>query len=197
MACVTVVCPGRWYLLLLCGDLHLAICDYLHDLPNNVGKFLWGIDGSWDSSSADEQERLRRDEMPVVLGTLRAYPQEELIISADHFWRQLQTFGLSDYDPNPSIFEMIDIALPGARAPYLQSRQAQETLHEEFFTSVQEWTVMASLVVIAVWTLFLRHCSPPLVPLTPIIAFLSTATSAVTGILSNVEDRYQARVIWL
>jgi len=197
MARVIADGPGRWYLQRHCGDLHLAICDHLHDLPNNVGKFLWGIDGIWDSSSADEQERLRRDEMPVVLGTLRAYPQEELIISADHFWRQLQTFGLSDYDPNPWIFEMIDIALPGARAPYLQSRQAQETLHEEFFTSVQEWTVMASLVVIAVWTLFVRQWSRRVVGLTAIIVFVVIANAAVTGILSNVEDRYQARVIWL
>ncbi len=197
MARVIADGPGRWYLQRRCGDLHLAICDHLHDLPDNVADFLWGIHGIWGSSSADEQERLRRGEMPVVLGTLRAYPQEELIISADHFWRQLQTFGLSDYDPNPWIFEMIDTVLPGARARYLQSRQAQETLHEEFFTSVQDWTVIASLVVIAVWTVFVRQWSRRVIGLTAIIVFVVIANAAVTGILSNVEDRYQARVIWL
>src|SRR5260370_14032166 len=92
---------------------------------------------------------------------------------------------------------MIDIALPGARAPYLQSRQAQETLHEEFFTSVQEWTVMASLVGIAVWTVFVRQWSRRVVGLTAIIVFVGIANAAVTCILSNVDDRYQARVIWL
>src|SRR5260370_23252648 len=92
---------------------------------------------------------------------------------------------------------MNELALQGARAPYLQSRQAQETLHEEFFTSVQEWTVMASLVVIAVWTLFVRQWSRRVVGLTAIIVFVVIANAAVTGILSNVEDRYQARVIWL
>src|SRR5260370_26617908 len=92
---------------------------------------------------------------------------------------------------------MIDIALPGARAPCLQSRAAQETLHEEFFTSVREWTVMSSLVVIAVWTVFVRQWSRRVVGVTAIIVFVVIANAAVTGILSNVEDRYQARVIWL
>ncbi len=197
MARVIADGPGRWYLQQRCGDLHLAVCAHVHDLPDNVGDFLWGINGIWLSSSADQQERLRGEEMAFVLGTLRAYPREELIISADHFWEQLHTFGLSDYDPNPWIWEMVDTVLPGARARYVQSRQAQETLHEEFFNSVQDWTVMASLVVIAVWTVFVRQRSRRVIGLTAVIVFVVIANAAVTGILSNVEDRYQARVIWL
>lgn len=189
--------PGRWYLQQRCGDLHLAVCANVHDLPNNVGDFLWGAHGIWLSSSADQRERLRGEEMAIVLGTLRAYPREELLISAEHFWEQLHTFRLSDYDPNPWILQKVDTELPGARARYVQSRQAQETLHEEFFTSVQDWTVIASLVVIAVWTVFVRQWSRRVIGLTAIIAFVVIANAAATGILSNVEDRYQARVIWL
>jgi len=33
--------------------------------------------------------------------------------------------------------------------------------------------------------------------LTAVIVFVVVANAAVTGVLSNVEDRYQARVIWL
>jgi hypothetical protein len=197
MARVIADGPGKWYLQQHCADLHFAICAHAQDLPDDVGDFLWGIDGIWQSSSPDQQEELRDDEMPVVLGTLRAYPREELIISADHFWRQLNTFGLSDYDPNPWILQMVDTVLPGARARYLQSRQAQETLHEEFFASMQAWTVMASLVALLLWTVFVRQWSRRVFGLTAIIVFVVIANAAVTGILSNVEDRYQARVIWL
>lgn len=198
MARVIADGPGTRYLQQRCGDLHLSICDHVHDLPDNVADFLWGIHGIWRSTSADQQERLRGDEMPVVLGTLRAYPREELIISAGHFWRQLHSFGLWGYDPNPWILQMIDPVLPGARARYLQSRQAQETLHEEFFTSVQHWTVMASLVVIGVSALFVRQGWPRrMIGLTAIIVFVVITNAAVTGVLSNVDDRYQARVIWL
>jgi hypothetical protein len=189
--------PGKWYLQQHCGELHFAMCAHVQDLPDNVGAFLWGINGIWESSSPDQQEELRDDEMPIVLGTLHAYPREELIISAHHFWRQLNTFGLSDYDPNPWILEMVDTVLPGARARYLQSRQAQETLHEELFTFAQGWTVMASLVGILLWTVFVRRRSRRVIGLTAIIVFVVIANAAVTGILSNVEDRYQARVVWL
>ena len=197
MARVIADGPGRWYLQQRCGDLHLAVCAHVHELPDKVDDFLWGVHGIWLSSSLEQQERLRGEEMGIVLSTLRAYPREELIISADHFWEQLHTFGLSDYDPNPWILQMIDTVLPGARARYLQSRQAQETLHEEFFTSVQDWTLIASLVVIAIWAVLVRQWSRRVIGLTVVIVFVVIANAAVTGILAKVEDRYQARVIWL
>ncbi len=39
--------------------------------------------------------------------------------------------------------------------------------------------------------------SPRVIGLTAVIVFVVVANAAVTGVLSNVEDRYQARVIWL
>jgi hypothetical protein len=42
-----------------------------------------------------------------------------------------------------------------------------------------------------------RHRSGRVTGLTTIIVMAVVANAAVTGILSNVEDRYQARVIWL
>src|SRR5262249_12223534 len=108
MARVIADGPGRWHLQQHCGDLRLAICAHVQDLPDNVGDFLWGVHGIWRSSSADQRDRLRGEEMAVVLGTLRSYPREELMISADHFWEQLHTFGLSDYDPNPWILERVE-----------------------------------------------------------------------------------------
>jgi hypothetical protein len=197
MARVIADGPGRWYLQQRCGTLHLAVCAHVYDLPNDVGDFLWGAHGIWLSSSVEQRERLRGEEIAVVLGTLRAYPREELIISADHFWAQLHTFGLSDYDPNPWILQMVDTVLPGARPRYLQTRQAEEALHEEFFAVIQHWTVMASLAVIAIWAVFARKRSRRLIRLTTVIGFVVIANAALTGSLSNVEDRYQARVIWL
>jgi hypothetical protein len=190
--------PGRWYLQQHCPTLHVEICSHRHDLPDNVDDLLWSARGIWQSASLAQQARIRNEEMPIVLGTLRAYPREELVVSAGHFWRQLRTFGLSDYDPNPWILAMVDTVLPGARQRYLQSRQAQETLHEDFFTSVQDWTVVLSLVVIACWAVFVRRkWSPRVLGLAIIIGFVVVVNAAVTGVLANVEDRYQARVIWL
>ncbi len=198
MARVIADGPGRWYHERHCPALQVAICAHVRELPDNVHDFLWRDSSIWQSASPALQERMRSEEKSVVLGTLRAYPREELAASAGHFWQQLHSFGLYDYDPNPWILAMVDTVLPGARARYLSTRQAQETLHDEFFTSVQSGTVAASLVVIAVWALFGRpERSARLIGLTTIIGFTVVANAAVTGMLSNVEDRYQARVIWL
>jgi hypothetical protein len=80
----------------------------------------------------------------------------------------------------------------------LQSRQAQRTLPDEFFTSVQKWTVIASIVLMGVLAPFVwRHLSPRLVGLTAVIFFTVIANAFVTGVLSEVDGRYQSRVIWL
>ena len=119
------------------------------------------------------------------------------MISADHFWEQLHTFGLSDYDPNPWILEKADTVMPVTRSRYVQTRQAHETLHEKIFAFVQDWTVIASLVVIGIRLVCVRHWSRRVVGLTAIIAIVVIGNAAITGVLSTVDDRYQARVIWL
>lgn len=197
MARVIADGPGRWYLQQH-REENLAICRHLDRLPDNVADFLWAQDGIWQTSSPAEQDRMRAEEMHVVLGTIRAYPQEELRISTANAWRQLETCGLWNYGPAPWILEMFDTVLPRDRDRYLQSRQANEELHIEFFTTVSDWTVLVSLGVIAVWSLLLwRGWSSRLVGLTVIISFVVIFNAVVTGILSNVEDRYQSRVVWL
>ena len=190
--------PGRWYLHQHCPTLQVAICAYSNNLPHNVDEFLWSANSIWQRASLPEQERIRNEETPIVLGTLRVYPREELAVSADHFWEQLHTFDLSDYDPNPWILAMVDTVLPGARPKYLRSRQAQETLHDEFFSTVQDWTLVASLLLIVCSAFFRRQAwTPRVIGLATIIGFVVIANAAVTGVLANVEERYQARVIWL
>ena len=201
MARVIADGPGRLYLQQHCATAHWSICDHLRELPDNVETFLWATDGIWISASEDGQDSLREDERPVVLGTVREFPGEELRLSASHFWRQLHTFGLGGYGPKPWVLQMFDSVLAGTRERYLRSRETHLTLHEEFFASVQDVTVIFSVLVIGLWTLRTRRMRrkwpPRLIGLTTVIAFVVIANAAVTGILANVEPRYQARVIWL
>lgn len=189
--------PGRWYLEQRCGNAHFEVCSHVHSLSDNVDNLLWADDGIWLSSSLEQRERLQDEEMTIVVGTLREYPRQELTISTNHFWEQLHTFGLSDYDPNPWILEVADTVTPVTRSRYIQTRQAQETLHEKIFALVQDWAVIASLVVLGIRLVYVRHWSPRVVALTAIIAMVVIGNAAITGVLSSVDDRYQARVIWL
>ena len=198
MARVLIDGPGREYLRQHCGDAKLVICGYLNQLPTDTNDFLWKLDGIWQTASPATKEELRREEMPLVLATLRAFPREELSISAAHFWEQLMTFGLWDYGPNPWVEQMFDKVLPGARSRYLRTRQARRALPDEFSSSVQEWTVIASLVLLGAFAPFVLRLRPArLMGLTVVVIFVIIVNAFVTGVFSNVEDRYQSRVIWL
>jgi hypothetical protein len=189
--------PGRRYLDRRCGELQLAACTYAHDLSNNVDDFLWGPNG-WSEAPSEKQEQLRHEEMSVFVGTLLAYPREELLLFKNHFWRQLLAYGIYSYDGNQWMSQNIVAVLPSSGVRYSDSRQAQEALPEDLFTSLQQWTVIISLVAIGLWMLFARWLrSHRLIGLSVIITSALIINAAVTGALSNVEDRYQARVIWL
>ena len=200
MARVIADGPGRWYLERHCGEVRFALCDHLSNLSDNPDDFLWGADGIWQSADEDTEKRLRQEEIPFVLATLHAYPREQLSKSAANFWRQLKAFGLELFDPNDWVLEVFESVLPGGRPRYLQSRQAQDALPLalEFFTSVQNWTVITSLVVIGVFTPRMWRRRPPrLVGLGVVIVSTVVANALATGALSMVEDRFQSRVIWL
>jgi hypothetical protein len=190
--------PARWYLQQNWGRAPLPNCPDAAHLPHSTTEFLWAANGVWQSASPQQQDDLRRREWPVVLGTCRAYPWAELALSAGHFWRQLNTFGLKDFAPNPWTQEVFDEVMPAGRAKYMRSRQAEGRLHESCFSAVQNWTVVVSLGMIIVAAVMLgRRWPRRLVGLTCVIGFAVIANAAVTGILSNVIDRYQGRVIWL
>jgi hypothetical protein len=198
MARVIADGPGRVYLQQHCGDMKLVICHYLPDMPNDANEFLWNLDGTWQRASPATRERLREEEGPFVLATLKAYPREELFVSATNFRNQLMTFGLWDYGPNQWVSDVFERVLPGARANYLKTRQAQRALPDEFSSSAQEWAVVTALVLIGALMPFIwRRGRPRVFGLTAVIVFVVIANAFVTGVLANVEDRYQGRVIWL
>jgi len=190
--------PGRWYLEQHCPEVKLAICDHVHDLPSDPDVFLWGANGIWQNTDDDSAQRLRQEEMPFVLATLRAYPRQQLTKSAIAFWQQLAVFGLYDLDASDVVSDEYNNVFPGGRPHYLQSRQAQNTLPLEFFTSVGNWTILVSILMICAVAPFLwRKRSARIVGLSVIIVSTVIANALVTGPLSMVEDRFQSRVIWL
>lgn len=198
MARVLADGPGREYLKQHCGEARFTICNYMDRIPANANDFLWKLDGIWMTASPATKEQLRREEMPLVIATVRAYPREELSISAAHFWEQLQTFGLWDYGPNVWVEQTLDQVLRGARSRYLRTRQAKRDLPDEFSSSAQEWAVLAALALLALFALTLLRRRPArLISLAAVVIFVIIANAFVTGVLSNVEDRYQSRVIWL
>ena len=190
--------PGRWYLQQHCGELKWAICQWAGSLPDTDDDFLWADGGVWQSASSDAQQRMLREEMPLVLATVRAYPRAQMQRSLANFREELGNFGLWDFTPNEWMESEIDTALPGARVRYLRTRQAQGRLPVKFFSTVQQWVVIASaLAIVASLPLLWLRRRWRLLGLAAIVVPVVIANAFVTSVLSEVDSRYQGRVIWL
>jgi hypothetical protein len=138
------------------------------------------------------------EEMPLVAATLREYPWAQMQRSMANFWHELGNFGLWDFSPNKWMESQIDNVLPGTRARYMRTLQAQSRLPTEFFSTVQQWVVSASALAIVTGVPFLwirRRWR--IMGLTAIIVPVVIANAFVTAVLSEVDSRYQSRVIWL
>lgn len=190
--------PGRQYLQTHCPQANFAICEDVQHLPLNTDDFLWSDTGIWQSASAEKQVRLQREEMRFVLATLRAYPGEQLKKSAANFGNQLITLGMDDFTAADWVLEGFDRAIPPEKSHYEHSRQFNNSLPLDFFSSVQNWTVIASLAAIAAFIPYVWRRRPArILGLSIIIVSTIIMNAFVTGILSAVEPRYQSRVIWL
>lgn len=190
--------PGRWYLEKNCGHLNWTICKSVGNLPENSDVFLWSEGGVWQSCTDAECDELLREEMPLVLATLRAYPKEQLERSIRNAWEQLTEFGVRDLDAVDWLPAEMGRAIPGQKQSYEVSRQERNDLPLKFFSDLQFWAVMVSLGVIAACALLLRSKMPVrLVELSVSMMVMVVANAVVTGVLSNPDDRYEARVIWM
>jgi len=190
--------PGREYLQAHCPDAKFVLCEDAHNLPDTADDFLWSDNGIWGKASDEKQAQLQREQMRFVIASVRAYPLEELKQSAANFENQLITIGLDDLGSNGWVLSELASEMPGQKSIYQQSRQISDTLPLNFFSSVQEWTVIASLIVIAAFIPYVwRRRTARILGIGVIIISTVIANALVTGVLSGVETRYQSRVIWL
>jgi hypothetical protein len=135
--------------------------------------------------------------MRFALATIRAYPGAQLKKSAANFGSQLITFRMDDLGPADWVLEYFDQAMPAEKFHYQHSRQFGEALPFDFFSSVQDWTVIASLAVIIGFIRYVWRRSARILGLGAIVVSSVIMNAFVTGVLSGVEPRYQCRVIWL
>jgi hypothetical protein len=131
----------------------------------------------------------------------RAYPGQQIAVSLKNFWRQLTDFDIDDGDNNGYMQVHLSDEIPNAGAAYDHSLQAREAMPQRLFTIVQNVTVVASLVFI-VFALprTLRRSGiyrDRLLAFTGVIFFVVLGNAFISGVLSAVDSRYQARIVWL
>ncbi len=191
--------PAKLYLRQHCATLHWTICSYVDRLPDHDAVFLWDPRGIWMTATWQQQRALFAEEMPLVRGTLHAYPRQQIERSLLNFYRQLTTFGIQpvpDFNFIPA--DTLNGLFPGLNERYHGTLQSRDALHEGVFRDLYDPVVVLSALAIGgllpwVW----RSRQPALQGLCAVVLFTVVANAFVAGVTSGVYARYQGRVIWL
>jgi hypothetical protein len=190
--------PEKWYLQQHCATEQWVLCANLKNLPDNDDEFIWGENTIWTKSSPADQQLILKQETPLLLATLRTYPRQQLAISLGSFVQQLNDFGVNDFDNNTWMEESIEETMPGAHACYERSLQARSIVPTNFFTQLQRWTVCAAILVLIaslpwLWRTHQTRFQGFLIVIIPTLI----ANAFITAVASEVDSRFQARVVWL
>jgi len=188
------------YLQQRCGIEELTPCKYLHNLPKTSEEFLWGSHpllkemGGWNGATGEASR--------IVSGIIRQYPLRFAAECVRQMFRQFVAFtaGSGNYAirSGPE-FEGFRELYPGDVQKYLLSRQSLGRLAMDAYRVTPVYTaVFWCSLGVGLMALFTRRLpvrmANQLFVLTLIFLFMN---ALVTGSLSGVNDRYQARASWL
>lgn len=192
------------YLREACPQAAYRLCPYVDELKpgwNGANDFLWGwgspinkIEG-WQNWRSFSQEA-----RTIVRETVQARPMENLFAALNAWAEQLATFGTGSglgheiWGAAP-LLDVLKQRFPQDFTAYTSARQytgirldAVSGLHR----IVLGVFMIAALLLAAVYP---RRDAVEQVLMVLVVAALANA--AVSGIVSNPDDRYQARLVWV
>jgi hypothetical protein len=183
------------YLVEACPEAGFRLCEVAADLPADVNAFLWR-EGS-TVRQIDRPGALFEEASVVALNTLVRFPLPILQHAAISSLQQLLSFTLGGEQDAASLSSLLaDVDLgEGFRQAALNSRQAQNALP---FAEANLLTgVGLSISFVAIAYYLWSGARPEMLALLATILTGVVMNAVVCGTLSMVDDRYQARIVWL
>ena len=188
--------PGKIYLKEHCVRHDYAVCKYINVLPKYFGPLLWGPKSIMKLASKEDTQRIREEELQVVLGAVRTYPWKQLKASAKNFVKQCLMIG-PNYFTRSIDSNAIDF-FPIIGTKHFRSRQYLKTLPPRFLRILQCITVLVAIFICFFIVLRLGKLLPnKLFALTVLIVIGLLGNNLITGAISQPNGRFQSRIIWL
>ena len=178
--------PGGAYLEEVCPEAGWTLCEVYDEFPTSVRDALWGPDSIANRASVEQRRAIAREEVPLVLSVLRAYPVEQGTALARNAVAQLGLIGMDDV-------RRTEIEIEGHREAEVALERLPRGADVLVMEQVQWGAVAAGLLglVVALW-----RGGPGVRPAIALLALGLATNAAVCGGLSAPADRYQGRVIW-
>ena len=181
--------PARWYLQKHCATEKYVICDLFPVIPSRIEDVLFGPDGLRARATPDQMEAIRREEPVIVSRAARAYPLYQITRAASAFGRQLWHFDLADTDFTRQVVRAAEGSIT------LQS--VTENVGARRVANLAAYGGVAAAIVYLLWLGLSRRLRRGEGGLLLLALAGLAGNAAVTGILSGVAHRYQARIIWV
>lgn len=179
--------PARWYLQEHCATEKYVICEMFPVIPSRLEDVLFGPRGLSARATPEQMDAIRREEPIILARAARAYPLYQINKAAVAFGRQLLRFDLND-----TRFIRQVVRGPDGEIS-LEPAKERATVHE-----IANLATYAGIAAALIYLIFIARRLRPgegAVLLLLLAGLLGNA--AVTGILSGVAHRYQARIIWV
>ena len=177
--------PAAWYLNEACPEAGYAMCELFDVMPENVGVFLWTEDGLAGATPA-QLDRIRDEEIPVLLAAFRAYPVAQLRSLFGNAMLQIVRVGTGQLIPQDATDEDGHLRTELAQSDPVIAAFDRITLVATGLAAI----VLLMAMVIAPPTRVWREA-------VWVVLFGLLANAGVFGGLSAPVDRYQSRIVWL
>lgn len=185
--------PARALLGETCPKSGYVMCHELGAIPKDdadfVWNFLWAPNSIYMSASSEVRERLRHEEIPIVLAAAKRHPLQQATASLTNLLAQAGEFGAYEFHLGG------DVSIKNGE--YVGDLGATKGPLLDRLTILQYAAVIVALVVL-IHALF---ASPPPRSAWRNAIMLCLAgllvNAAICGIFSGPSPRYEARVAWL
>ena len=189
---------GSSYLRQACSYEHYTVCRFVHRMPMNTNDFLWSSDpekGVWSVVSPEERVQIAQEQYPIVLRSFLYAPIMQIKSSARNVGQQIVTFDVTEFKVDEELKNFIVKEFGGDIAEkFLKTRIAGNQLNLTALSILYRLAICASflLLVFRFPKLEANTKAALVIVLTGVIT-----NAVVTGSISEPDNRYESRVIWL
>ena len=183
-----------------CATKNYNFCEHRNNIPWD---FIWDMNSPLHKTGGWDANKEEYDEIIWEVLTTPSYFVEYVSRSIETTFKQFFSFNTGDtprQNSDSAPFDAVKRHFPHQTMEYNLSRQAMGRLDWDWLNLVQVFVVMGSffLFLLFVTSERLKSFLPKgLLQVSLFIMLGLWVNALITGTLSTVVDRYQARVVWL
>jgi hypothetical protein len=208
---------GPGYLLIKehCPEIGFEVCKYSDYLPLSSKEFWWDAKvGVYLNADPESRRKMSLEDKRFALRVISTYPMRQSAASLRNSIRQFFNFGVNEFNYGRESRRRFSVKIPDGRFAQMKSTMSFRNLWPITIINFLHYLVVISSFIFLIWCYFFWRknisnnndiirdeggiaVDRELWFFCAIIAVGIIVNAVVCGAASEVQSRYQARVIWL